>query len=246
MLFGTDELILQVSPAHRTDLILRKVNIDRYDDRDLVRTNLIESYDRILAFIKKHLPDPFYLEGTERRSLRDIIFREVASNMLIHREYASGAASRLIIEYGKVVTDNPSRPHGFGPINLDTAIPYQKNPTISAFFRVIDRADELGSGMRKMMLYGKKYGGINPQLIEGDNFRMVIAVPEFGKNPADEINVINSKKILRQTNNLTISELAKKIGISTRAVEKNISKLQERGELKRIGPAKGGHWEVQK
>ena len=45
--------------------------MDRYDDRDLVRTNLIESYGRILAFIQKHLPDPFYLEGIERRSLRD-------------------------------------------------------------------------------------------------------------------------------------------------------------------------------
>ena len=59
MLFGTDHQILHVCPAHRTDLILRKVNVDRYDDRDLVRTNLIESYDRILAFITKHLAGPF-------------------------------------------------------------------------------------------------------------------------------------------------------------------------------------------
>jgi len=91
MLFGHDQQILQVCPAHRTDLLLRKVDVDRYDDRDLVRTNLIDSYDRILAFIQKHLPDPFYMEGIERRSLREHIFREVASNMLIHREYASGA-----------------------------------------------------------------------------------------------------------------------------------------------------------
>ncbi len=55
-----------------------------------------------------------------------------------------------------------------------------KNPVIGAFFRAIDRADELGSGMRKMMMYGKKYGGSDPQLIEGDVFRMIISVPEFG------------------------------------------------------------------
>jgi ATP-dependent DNA helicase RecG len=35
-----------------------------------------------------------------------------------------------------------------------------------------------------MMLYGKRYGGADPQLIEGDSFRMIISVPEFGKNPA--------------------------------------------------------------
>ena len=145
MLFAPDLLLLKVCPAHRTDLILRKVNVDRYDDRDLVRTNLIESYDRILAFVQKHLPDPFYLEGIERRSLRDAIFREVASNILIHREYSSGVPARLIIEYGQVTTWNANRPHGFGLMNPDTFAPYPKNPVIGAFFREIDRADELGA-----------------------------------------------------------------------------------------------------
>jgi ATP-dependent DNA helicase RecG len=36
--------------------------------------------------------------------------------------------------------------------------------------------------MRKLMLYGKKYGGVDPQLIEGDIFRMVVSVPEFQEN----------------------------------------------------------------
>ena len=66
LLLGGDNLILSTLPHHRTDLILRKVNLDRYDDRDLVRTNLIDSYDRIIAFVQKNLPDPFYLAGVER------------------------------------------------------------------------------------------------------------------------------------------------------------------------------------
>ena len=43
LLFGKDETILSALPHHRTDAILRKVNLDRYDDRDDIRTNLIES-----------------------------------------------------------------------------------------------------------------------------------------------------------------------------------------------------------
>ena len=39
-------------------------------------------------------------------------------------------------------------------------------------------------------------------------------------------------------------EISEKIGISTTAVDKNIAKLKEKGIIKRIGPAKGGHWEV--
>jgi len=184
LLFGTDDLILQVCPPHRTDCLLRKVDVERYDDRDLIRTNLLDSYDRILAFIQKHLPDPFYLDGIERRSLRDIIFREVASNLLIHREYSSGVPARLVIERGKVSTWNASRPHGFGLLDPATAVPYPKNPVIGAFFREIDRADELGSGMRNMWHYGKKYGGADPQIVEGDVFRMIISVPEFGQQGA--------------------------------------------------------------
>jgi ATP-dependent DNA helicase RecG len=60
LLLGKDDVILSAVPHHRTDLILRKVNLDRYDDRDFVATNLIESYDRVMAFIAKHLPDVSY------------------------------------------------------------------------------------------------------------------------------------------------------------------------------------------
>jgi ATP-dependent DNA helicase RecG len=86
-----------------------------------------------------------------------------------------------------VTTWNANRPHGFGVLNPDNFAPYPKNPVIGAFFREIDRADELGSGMRKMMMYGKKYGGADPQLIEGDVFRMIISVPEFGKKPLNTL-----------------------------------------------------------
>ena len=180
LLLGKRSPLLSAVPHHRTDLILRKVNLDRYDDRDFVDVNLVESYDRIMAFAAKHLPDPFYLEGTTSISIRDAIFREVASNILIHREYTNAFPARLIIERGQVRTENSNKPHGFGVLNLETFTPFPKNPVIAAFFRQIGRADELGSGMRKMMRYGNAYGGSDPQMIEGDVFRIIVKVPEFG------------------------------------------------------------------
>jgi len=39
-------------------------------------------------------------------------------------------------------------------------------------------------------------------------------------------------------------ELSEIVGISNRKIEENIKKLKARGVVKRIGPAKGGHWEV--
>ena len=155
LLLGNDNMLLSAVPHHRTDLILRKVNLDRYDDRDLVETNLIESYDRIMAFAAKHLPDPFFLEGDTRISLRETIFREIASNILIHREYTNAFPAKVIIERGQVRTENSNKPHGFGAINPLTFTPFPKNPVIARFFREIGRADELGSGMRNMMKYGR-------------------------------------------------------------------------------------------
>jgi ATP-dependent DNA helicase RecG len=181
LLLGTDDLILSVLAHHRTDLILRKIDTERYDDRDFVSTNLIESYDRIMAFIAKHLPDPFYLEGDNRISLRDIIFRELASNCLMHREFLNPFPAKIIIEKNFVRSENSNRPHSLGLLKLNDFTPYPKNPVLASFFRQIGRADELGSGMRKLMKYGKAYGGADPQLIEGDVFQTIISIPEYSQ-----------------------------------------------------------------
>ncbi len=97
LLFGKDETIQSALPHHRTDAILRKVNLDRYDDRDDIRTNLLESYERLTLFVVKHLNDPFYLEGDIRISLRNKIFREAIANILIHREYSNAYTAKMII-----------------------------------------------------------------------------------------------------------------------------------------------------
>jgi predicted HTH transcriptional regulator len=49
---------------------------------------------------------------------------------------------------------------------------------------------------------------------------------------------------LKQDGNLTIPELSSLIGVTERSIERNIKKLQEQSRLARVGPAKGGHWEV--
>ena len=63
------------------------------------------------------------------------------------------------------------------------------------------------------------------------------------------MSVITSGKIIDALNKncfMTIPELAHMIGISTRSIERNLQKLQKDGRLRRIGAAKGGHWEVLK
>ena len=51
---------------------------------------------------------------------------------------------------------------------------------------------------------------------------------------------------IRRDSHITISQLAVIIGVTGRSIERNIHKLQQHGQLKRIGGRKGGHWQVQK
>ncbi len=50
--------------------------------------------------------------------------------------------------------------------------------------------------------------------------------------------------LIKENPEITQRELAIKTGLSRRGVEWNIKELKEEGKLKRVGPDKGGHWEV--
>jgi ATP-dependent DNA helicase RecG len=172
LLFGKDEVIASVLPHFKTDLILRVGNKDRYDDRDDVRTNLIESYDRILTFIAKYLPSPFFLEGIVRIDIRNAIFREVAANLLMHREYLNRFPAKFVIEENLIYAENGNKPYmRHRTLTPETSIPLTKNPTVARIFKEIGLAEELGSGIRKIFQYGETYAGHVPVLTESDIFR---------------------------------------------------------------------------
>jgi ATP-dependent DNA helicase RecG len=197
LLLGKNEVIQSVLPHHKTDAILRVENVDRYDDRDDIRTNLIESYDRLMAFVRKHLPDKFYQEGEQRISLRDRIFRELVGNILIHREYTSAFPAKLIIENDRLITENWNRPHSGGIIDPASFSPFPKNPVIAKFFKEIGRVDELGSGVRNTFKYCGIYTpGTKPEFIEDDIFRTTI--PLKAKEGEELIYGLNWDEVRRK------------------------------------------------
>lgn len=175
LLFGKDETILSVLPHHRTDAIYRVKNLDRYDDRDDIRTNLIESFDRLMAFVDKHLDDRFYIENNQRIDVRNKIAREVCSNLLMHREFASPYPAKLIIEKGYLRTENANRAKMIGNITPESYEPYPKNPKIAKVFKEIGLADELGSGVKNIYKYTSIYSdGAEPEIKENDIFKLYI------------------------------------------------------------------------
>ena len=68
----------------------------------------------------------------------------------------------------------------------------------------------------------------------------------LGKTPVKTLGKTPVKimELLMADPKLSIPELARVLSKSESAVERAARKLRETGHLRRIGPDKGGHWEV--
>ena len=234
LLFGKDNSIMSVLPQHKTDAIFRVENKDRYDDRDVVITNLIDSYDRLIEFGQKHLNDLFVLDGIVNVNARDRILREIVSNTLAH---------------------------GMGALDLQKFEPFPKNPAISKVFREIGLADELGSGMRNTYKYTQLYSGQNPLFEEGDIFRTIIPLKKIATQKVGGGNVPHDvphsvphdvpqgrdeliefiKAQVRLNNKITRQAIAEGAGVSVKTIQRT---LKEIDNLKYVGSGNSGHWEL--
>jgi len=133
LLFGKEEIIQSAVPHYKIDALLRREDTSRYDDRENIRCNLIEAYEVLLNFVNKHLTDKFYMQGDQRISLREKIFREIIANLLIHREYTNAHPATFIIYKDKVEVKNANKPHLMGKLIPGNFEPYPKNPNLAKF-----------------------------------------------------------------------------------------------------------------
>jgi ATP-dependent DNA helicase RecG len=250
LLFGTDETIQNIAPHFKVDALVRIKDLDRYDDRLEIRTNLIEAYELLMEFIQKHLPDPFYEENGIRISLRSKIFREIVANILVHAEYSIPSFTRFIIYEDRVEAENPSRAFRSGPITLETLSPKPKNPLLAKLFIQIGRVEELGSGVRRTNQYVPIYAsGETPQFIDGDIFKTIIPLKNNGGVNGGVRGGVSGGvkpeytgvlKLIHSGKANKIKEISEALGISVRSTERLIRELKDRGLIYYDGSAKTG------
>ncbi len=248
LLFGKDEVIQSCVPGYVTDALCRKENMDRYDDRLIVKTNLIESYEILMEFIAKHTSDKFYLVDNVRTSVRDLISREVVSNILVHRDFSSAFPAKVIIEKDWIRTENWCRPRRQGNILETEFTPYPKNPILARFFVAVGLADTIGSGVRNLYKYTPIYTpGGKPELIENDVFRINIPITETAVYEYAEENELTERettifKMIKANNKLTVEEVMAVLDISRATVFRDYAKIR-----KKCGVSydkKAGEWKL--
>ena len=121
------------------------------------------------------------------------------------------------------------------------------------FLKELDLTEGRSTGISKVLKVMKENGSPPPEFeTDDDRSYFLIRLPAHPKAESDERAHADTKEktsgkiieLILQNASITIPEMASKIGITERSIERNIRKLQTEGKLKRIGPAKGGHWVV--
>jgi ATP-dependent DNA helicase RecG len=130
------------------------------------------------------------------------------------------------------------------------------NPLIAGAFHRTGAVEVWGRGTNRVIAMCKAHGASPPTFEERSGFLVVAfraqmataAVSEEGTQKSSQKGTQTSAQkilsLIEATPSITIEQLAAEVGITDRAVKKQLHNLKKQDRLKRIGPDKGGHWEV--
>jgi ATP-dependent DNA helicase RecG len=168
---------------------------------------------------------------------------------LSHRDYyEKGAVTTIELFDDRVEISNPGEllaavGKDFGHKSIS------RNPLIFGLFQRMHLVEKVGSGILRMeeLMLGNNLPA--PIYQKEGMFSVIFKRPVAAvvQETMEKTMVKTSEKILgliNENNSITISELAKMIGLTTRAIEKQIDKLQKKNKIKRTGSDKSGYWQI--
>jgi len=83
-----------------------------------------------------------------------------------------------------------------------------------------------------------------PQFQKTGIFTVTLMRPEKSSGKSSGKSSVKVVALMKENKDITIPEIAENLGLTTRAIEKQIAKLKKQGLINRIGSEKGGFWQV--
>jgi len=221
--------------------------IDVLDRRDF-NEDLISNIDRAMIFLKQYIPLKYEMTGEPRRKeIPEIPYealREAIINATAHRDYFEKGTNIMVEMFDdRIEITNFGglakglKPEDFGKKSV------LRNPNIANLLHRAGYIEKMGTGINKMKNLISK-AGLPPIKFEFDNFFTVT----FERPKTREKTRVKTREktidLIKNNPKITSAELAEILEITVKGVEWNIKKLKEEGIIKRIGPAKGGYWEI--
>lgn len=245
-------------------------NMAIFLDKKEYTGDLFTQLEQAETFIKNHLHLRVEILGLQRTETYEIpmpAIREVLVNALVHRDYSNVGRDIKIGIYDDIlnIVSPGGLPHGLSLADARAGRSEIRNTVLARVFKELGFIEQWGSGVARIEQYCKDANVPLPQFNEsGDfidwEFSRLQPSKESSEESSEEGSEESSEKsaaknpkvksadqiltLLQADPHLTINDLAMKIGISTRAIEKNLKTLQAAKRLKRIGSSKAGMWKV--
>jgi len=262
ILFFAKDVYAHLHQAQMTLLAFKGTGrLHIYDRRD-IRDDLLTQFNEAVEFLKKHLNIRSEIKGINREDIYEIPFevlREAIVNAIMHRDYSiAGTQVSIEVYDDRVEIVNPGGLlKGLSIKELGT-LSIRRNELIADLFFRLHKVERIGMGIKKMKEAMTTAGLREPVFASDAFFRATFQrLPEFALKEKEvekgsekkfgEGSEKSSEKVLaflKENNTASARKVAEALNLSPRAVEKQIAALKKAGKLKRIGPAKGGRWEV--
>ena len=225
-------------------------------DQKVFDEDIVSNYRNGLIYLSAHLNTEYIITSTRTNKLElpELALREALINALVHRDYRSPANAQVHIFSDRVEIVNPGGLVGGMELKDLGKRSVPRNPLLFGTLYRMDLVENVGSGIKRIKeaLAADK---LPEPVLDVDENWFSIAFPRIDRSVSPTVpqkgslksSLKSSLKIVRimaEEPGVTIPELAERIGIGERAVKKNIANLQAAGKLRRVGPDKGGHWEV--
>ncbi len=217
--------------------------------------DLFELIDFAEKYILEHINIGMRIEGLRRIDIPEIhpeAIREAILNAFCHRDYSIHQEVQIAIFKNRVEILSPGKLYGELKIKdiVSRSVSERRNELIADIFHRIHYIEKWGVGIGKILK-------LEPETIfkETGNLFIVIFKRKSKKNtpqnppektPQKNLTSLEHKIfiILKENPKISRKKIAEMLGISPNTVKEYIEKLKNKGMLKRIGPAKGGYWEV--
>jgi len=231
-----------------------EIHVSDYVDTEDLTGSLRKIFDDSLAFVMRNLHKVQAGRGVNspgRPEIPESVFEELLVNALAHRDYLVSAPIRLFIFDNRIEIISPGHlPNNLTVEKIRAGNSNIRNPILVSYIaKGLLPYHGLGSGIKRAMddwqdidFTDDREGCLFTATVHRKALEVSASPKSSGKSSGKTEEQVIS--LLSGRPGMTIPELAETLSLTTRAVEKQIAKLRADSRLRRIGPAKGGRWEV--
>ena len=191
---------------------------------------------------------PGQISRVESKSYPGASLREAILNAICHAEYF--APSNIKVEFfpNKVKVTSPGNIYNEGTIaDIKKGIQSFRNPGLIVILNKLGYIENYGTGIQRIM-NAYKDSKNSPEFYVSNSYFIITL---YNLNPIEPHEVRNHAqkttihdyivKLINKNPKITKKQISKEIGVSKATIERELSKSND---IKYVGSAKSGHWEV--